>query len=253
MNIQIEIPRLNEISTERLIRFLDIYANEKASDDDKMFAAFEHLCGINKANVKRLNLSDALKVYAAIQKALDTKGEVIRGFQLNGRAYGMIPNMEAISTGEYADLDTFLTPAFAGEIKHDEAYKFLSVLYRPIIQGTIETTYKIEPYEDVDNWELMKECPSDVYINAASFFLNLRLVLLKGFRSFLEANKEQLLKSEPTLQLDGGGLPQLIDLQAMTLYDGIGRLSWNLPPLSHSSVWKQTKRKSKKQKEKNVI
>lgn len=234
MKKDIVIKGLEEIPLDNLIKYLKVF--QEGVDLLSMYSAFDLLCGIPKEVVNQLTFKDANNVYTAIQLELKKKTKLRRSFVLNGVTYGMIPNLETASVGEYGDLDKYITPAFTGDIKHKDAFKFMSVLYRPITSGSVDTVYRIEEYSGTGGkWQVMKKAPSDVYLNSVAFFLNLKLDLLRVSRKYLANQKikkamDKLTKEQPTT-VGMDGLELLMKSQEEMCYDGMMQLELRLPRL----------------------
>ena len=131
MSYKITIPtELAEIKLKDLLAFSALDPN---NERQIMYKAFDLFFNINKSDVNLIPLEVADKALTRLNEVFNSKPEPRLIIELNGVRYGRIPNLENISFGEYIDLDTFVTPMFNGEINHENAFQFLSVLYRPIL------------------------------------------------------------------------------------------------------------------------
>lgn len=240
--MDITIPTLKDIHTEKLIAYLEDFKSPELDQDQKMYSGLRNLCGLSQELIEALSYSEVMDVHNALQTNIKEQPELVRSFQVEGVTYGLIPNIEKISVGEYGDLDTFITPAFAGEIKNKEAYDFLSTAYRPIIKGDIDGTYLIEPYDGTDRTEIMKRAPSTAYTTSVAFFLSTRNELYSGFQEFLEKEKEAITEQAAqqgyNFHKDGDGLKQLINLQTANFWIGTEQLKVILIQPSDSLPWR---------------
>lgn len=103
--------------------------------------------------------------------------EVWKTFEFEGRAYGLIPNLEKMTVGEFADLDTWTTQDITGNM-----HNIMSVLYRPLKYGQEilgEFVHEIEDY-DIDNEAraaAFRNLPYKYFKGVSQFFF----LLLKGY------------------------------------------------------------------------
>lgn len=204
---------MSEVTTEQVVRLLK---GDQKNEGQMILNAFDIICDMPNDMVKKLPKDTAESIYKDIVKTLSDAGELRRTFVLgeglNQIEYGMIPNFDSITLGEFIDLDTFITPAFEGEIKHEEAFKFLSVLYRPIT-SKVNDNYSIEEYDGTLDWQVMKQCPADVYLNSVAFFLNLRIELLTASQHYIKQLMEEEQAQGETSKKSGVGLEALTHLQ----------------------------------------
>lgn len=109
--------------------------------------------------------------------------------KVNGKTYGFINDWDALSTGEYIDIETYA----------DDPHKLMSILYRPVIRETKET-YEIEEYHGSKDSEVWLDCPASWYLGAVLFFCKKRSeYLATSQRSLLEVMKQM------TSTTDGDG------------------------------------------------
>lgn len=233
MGKTIYIPEsLEDIKMDSLIRFTKVNPEDEQL---QMYQAFWLFCEMEKDIVKALTFQDAQHIYKKIGVALNQKPELKRTFEMDGVKYGMIPNLENITFGEYIDLDSYITPQEEGQVLHEEAFKFMATLYRPITEE-VKGLYQIEPYNDSsDSWRVFKEhCKADVYLGAVSFFLTLKQDLLIALKRYLQvASQEIQAKQAQDLAVIGDGLEALTAwLKEMSLNTTQSQhypLKWHLP------------------------
>ncbi len=205
---------LNHIKLDALIE-LSKYKG-KGERVEKL-KTLELMCGVPEKLALTMTMGDIDSICIDVDKVLKAETRDIRTFEMNGKRYGRIPNILKASFGEYVSMDAFITPAFEGEIKHEDAFQFLSTIYRPIVDE-VEGLYSIEPYTeeyiDREMWkEFKKHCPSDVYVASVAFFLKLRLESLKATLQYLKDQEMTLTEQEPDLAKTMGGMVQLITSQ----------------------------------------
>lgn len=200
---------LSEVKLKDLFTFADL---DKANEQLVYYKALELFTDTKKEAVSLLPLDVADKVIKGITKTLASDSTERHIIELDGVRYGRIPNIETISFGEYIEMDTFVTPLANGDIKHEEAFKFLSCLWRPIVEE-VNGLYSIEPftneYIDSDHWRRFQEhCPADIYAKSSvGFFLNLRIELLQAMQTYFRQAK--LADQESNLEKVGDGMEAL--------------------------------------------
>ena len=129
---------------------------------------------------------DLLEIMGIIKKLIDTepdKGEFRKIFKFKNEEYGFCPNLSAITTGEYIDLETYCKEPV------ENLHIIMSILYRRISFKRGER-YAIESYNpDQFKEELFKDCPMDIALNSLGFFLTLGSKLARTSLNYLKAQE----------------------------------------------------------------
>ena len=142
-----------------------------------------------------------------LAKVLDQKPKLVKTFKMNGTEFGFIPNLDKMTIGEHATIDSLLGT--------DENLSLLmSVMYRPITKK-IYPFYSIEAYDgDESKAELFNDVRMDVVIGSILFFWNLSKELLSNILSHLESKAMREEKSlEEVFTNDGDGINHLLDFR----------------------------------------
>jgi hypothetical protein len=142
-----------------------------------------------------------------LAKVLDQKPERVKTFKMNGVEYGFIPNLDKMTLGEHATIDSLLG--------NDENLSLLmSVLYRPITKK-VTPFYQIEQYDgDESKAELFNDVRMDVVIGSILFFWNLSKELLSNILLHLESKAMREGKSLEEVSTNaGGGFNLLFDFR----------------------------------------
>ena len=208
MKFELTIPSsLSEISLKQYKKFLKI----QESNEDSYFLQckmIEIFCNLDAKSVRLLKLTDADRVVQIINKMFEEKPQLIRTFKLGGIEYGLIPNLDEISLGEYVDLDTYM-----GDWQNMQIA--MNVLFRPI-KEKIGDKYLIKDY-DVESKDLLQEIPMDVVFGAVFFLYNLGIDLSKVMMDYLEDNRMDNLMEQQIFQesMDGIKASSLHSLKAM--------------------------------------
>jgi hypothetical protein len=203
MEVKIKIPTsLNEITLGQYQEFLKL---DSKKESDVLLKMVELFCKVPVEVVRSMKANDIKDICEIINKMFDVEHQMLNRFQLSGKDYGFIPDLENMSFGEYVDLDTFM-----GD--NDNLHRAMNVLYRPIDlkQGQ---RYTLKEY-DPDTNEQAKNYPLDACFGAMVFFYNLgkdlSTVILNSSSKQNEENLVQYLDS----QQNGGGTIQ--SMQSLT-------------------------------------
>ena len=201
MKVKISIPTtLNEVKLSQYQKFVKI-ANENEEGtflNQKMVQIF---CNVDLFMVAKMKQQDLNYAITKISDLFKKIPELVTIFKLNGTEFGFIPNLNDMSSGEYMDLDGYITD-------WEDSHKSMAVLYRPIKQK-LGNRYLIEDYEGSDKFaEQMLDAPMDVVLSSKVFFWTLGRELLKSTMDFLEGSIPMSLANKHNLEKDGVGILQ---------------------------------------------
>ena len=178
MKVELIIPsNLSEISLKQYQKFLKI----QETNDDSYFLQckmIEIFCNLDAKSARLLKLTDADRIVEIINNMFEDKPSLIRTFKIGGIEYGIIPDLDEMSLGEYIDLDTYI-----GDWQNMQIA--MNVLYRPISKK-IGDKYLIKEYT-LDAKEKLEEIPMDVVLGSIFFLYNLGIDLSKTMVNYLEA------------------------------------------------------------------
>ena len=213
MKIQLTIPTtLNDIKLAQYQKFLSIAKDNEEGEflQQKMVQLF---CGIDLKDVAQIRYKDVAEITANINNLFTKENTFIQRFKMGGVEFGFIPNLDEMSTGEYMDLDTYITD-------WDTMHNAMAVLYRPIT-NKLGNKYQIEEYKgSITYADVMRHAPLDVVLGAMVFFYNLGNDLLKSTINYLEGNKEvQNILTKHNLENVGDGIQVSMLLLKETLED----------------------------------
>jgi len=196
MKVELTVPsNLSEISLKQYQKFLKL----QESNEDSYFLQckmIEIFCNLDAKSVRLLKISDADRVVDIINNMFEAKPDLIRTFKIAGVEYGIIPDLDDISLGEYIDLDTYI-----GDWQNMQIA--MNVLYRPISKK-IGNKYLINEYA-LDAKEKLEEIPMDVVLGSIFFLWNLGIDLSKTMVNYLETPQMDSLMQEQIFQesMDG--------------------------------------------------
>jgi len=176
--IKIQLPEsIADITLNQYQQFLKLQDKADTLTEQGMAERVISLfTGIKKQDVKKLVISDYESIMNQITEACSTEAKFQQRFKLNGVEYGMIPNLNDISQGEYIDLTTLGSDM-------DEMHKVMAILFRPVVKEDAFGNYSIEAYGDItERSKDMLECPMHIVNGSLVFFLN----LLKDLKSYMK-------------------------------------------------------------------
>ena len=210
MPIKINIPSsLNEITLRQYKQFLDI---QKENKEDRFLNAkmIQVFCKVNLEQVMLLKLSDSESIVKIISDMFEQKPALVKKFKLGKTEYGFHPELDAMTLGEYIDLDTFISD-------WDNMEKAMNVLYRPVLVS-VKERYSIEDY-NIDTASDMLDMPMDAVMSAVFFLWNLGIELSTVMTSSLDSQETELLTQYLNSQKNGVGINQFMDSLKGTLDD----------------------------------
>ena len=196
MKVELIIPsNLSEISLKQYQKFLKI----QETNDDSYFLQckmIEIFCNLDAKSARLLKLTDADRIVEIINNMFEDKPSLIRTFKIGGVEYGIIPDLDEMSLGEYIDLDTYI-----GDWQNMQIA--MNVLYRPISKK-IGDKYLINEYT-LDAKEKLEEIPMDIVLGSIFFLYNLGIDLSKTMLNYLEAPQMDNLMQQQIFQesMDG--------------------------------------------------
>ena len=199
--MKIQVPtHINDITLEQYQRFALINTEEQ-DKEFFMFKTIEIFCGVDIALVSKMRLKDAESISNEVLEVLQQNVPFTNKFELDGVKYGFIPDLQAISLGEFIDLEEGLS-------KDKDFHKAASVMFRPIVKEFGEL-YTIDGYEaSTEMHHVMKQAPVGVISAAIVFFYNIAKELLKASQDFSSQEKEEAttILEKLNLQRNTGGL-----------------------------------------------
>jgi hypothetical protein len=197
---------LKEITLSQYKRYQKVVADN--ADDEtyiciQMVAIF---CNIEVSDVMKLPAIEFADIVKTISQTLDQSPALTRTFKMNGVNYGFIPNMERISLGEHATIDTCMG-------KDELTELMLSVMYRPIKRKAGEF-YEIEEFTGDESLALnFNDTPMHIVRGAMVFFWSLFSELLQTtLCSIPKMAAREKLNLEEVLPNAGDGINPLSQL-----------------------------------------
>lgn len=201
MKIDIKIPEtLNEITLYQYQRFEKLIANNEPSEFVNQ-KTIEIFCNVELKDVARIRIADVSDILAHLNNLLQQKPKLTQTFKLGVYEFGFIPKLEDISSGEFIDLETYLSST-------ETMHKAMAVLYRPI-KSKVKDLYTIEDYEGSDKYaEVLKYMPLDIALGSMLFFYHLHNDCVTNLKDFILKEVEQSEQAKQILEKNGVGINQ---------------------------------------------
>lgn len=196
----ISIPStLNDIKLGEWQKFIDIQEGNKDNDDANFISlkALQIFCGVKLKDSYKIPLSSFDGIIKHLTEILSSPTPRINRFELKGTdgvtvEFGLIPNLDKMSYGEYQDLESYI-------YDYKTLHKAMAVLYRPLSWSSGDR-YKIHPYKGTEELShVMKEMPVDVALGAKVFFYR----LARKLQSYtMDSLLEEVMEKQGDLQLE---------------------------------------------------
>mgnify|MGYP001318026615 CR=1 FL=1 len=172
-----------------------VATSESKEPTDVIYNTISSFCNVSTDIVKRFKLEDLKKVYNSLNKLIkvEPNKSLINKIELDGVTYGVHPQLDSMTFGEYVDIEEFTKENIGG------FHKVLAVLYRPITEEK-KGKYNIEPYDTKhqDNAEKFKRVNMDVVNGLTVFFYGLGSKCLLSFQASIEGAGIVAKSQEPT-------------------------------------------------------
>ena len=161
-----------DVTLETWLKLIDFAEGTKTEEATETIAA---LSDIPKKLVKELALSDVAVIMSKVgelQQKQDTK--LKRIIEINDVEYGFMPDLDSISLGQYADIETFIKNGIDKNLP-----ELMAVLYSPVKKKNDNGVYVIDAYDgDIRlRAEEMKQMSAEQVQSALVFFYTLGKVL----------------------------------------------------------------------------
>jgi hypothetical protein len=196
---------INSWSDVTLDKWVKLINKKEKTKTEETLNTISVLSDIPKNLIKELGILDVaviLKRIAYLQEQENSKLKKI--IKVNDVEYGFHPNLEEITLGEYADIETYMKNGIENNLP-----RLMAILYRPIIEKDGKN-YSIEAYDSSTlrmRAEKFKKMKAADVNNALVFFWTLGRELLKILPQYLMEQSEALLNKLQmnNLQTSGDG------------------------------------------------
>ena len=243
MDVSLTLPtELKDIKIWQVLEYEKL--NKDMADIDVLVNMVSIFTETPTTSIRQMPYKTLIYCGQKITDALKQEPKLVRTFEVDGIAYGLVPNFDEISVGEYIDLENY-------QKEKGDLWKVLSVLYRPIIyqQGD---DYRVKEY-DGNLVSEFKNLSAEIGYGCLLFFCNLGTDLLDyTLRSLVPKKVMEQATSSPNQSEESGD-----GLLSYTRY--VKEMYFNLKALLNSNFilvynglptkWTYKKWKTEKQKE----
>jgi hypothetical protein len=144
--------------------------------------------GIDIEQIDNIIDKDYKFILESIDKALEGAAPFTQTFEMQGVEFGLIPNFDKMTAGEYRDLTVYSKDI-------ENMHKVMAVLFRPVIKRDAFNNYKIEKYKGTaKRCEVMKYMPMSIVNGALVFFSSLANELINFTQMYIQ---EEQPKAKP--------------------------------------------------------
>ena len=173
-NFDFTIPEtLRDIKLSQWQRYIEILEKNKDAEltgflEKKLLGIF---CEVELKDIDRIGLSVFDNTIQHLSNILNSKPELVKTFKMTGTddvtvEFGLIPNFDKMSYGEFVDLEKYL-------FVDKDLHRAMAVMYRPVKLKS-KGSYLIHDYNGTEYLaEVMKNTPLDVALSARVFFYRL--------------------------------------------------------------------------------
>ena len=178
----------SEVNLEMWTKLIASETGSKTKEAEEIITA---LSDIPQKLVNELAIRDVAIIMSKIAELQSEQDTILKKvIEIDGIEYGMHPNLDDITLGEYADIETMIKEGIEKNMPN-----IIAVLFRPIINRKGEV-YTIEAYDGdlTIRAEEMKKMSAEQVQNALVFFYHLGNASLKIIPSVLKQRVKELKK-----------------------------------------------------------
>jgi hypothetical protein len=201
MKVDINVPEsLNEITLYQYQKFEKLIQDNEASHFVNQ-KTIEIFCNIELKDVARIRIADIDDLLAHLNNLLQAKPKLTRTFKLGVYEFGFIPKLEDMTSGEFIDLENYLSNT-------ETLHQAMAILYRPIT-SKVKDLYTIEEYESSYKYaEVLKYMPLDIALGSMLFFWTLLNDCGNALSHYIQNEVEQSEQAKQVLEKNGVGINQ---------------------------------------------
>jgi hypothetical protein len=190
----------SDVTLEKFAELTELSKGSKAKEAEETLAA---LSDMPRKLIKELSLRD---VSIILGKMAELQGEqetiLKKTIEIDGKEYGMHPDLSEITLGEYADIETLIKEGIENNLP-----ELMAILFRPILEKKNDV-YDIEAYDGKIKIraEVMKKMSAEQVQSALVFFYGFGMVFLQTMRLYSMEQKQEMKTSQmETLPKSGDG------------------------------------------------
>ncbi len=177
----------SDVTLGRWLKLIKLKNLSKAKEAKETIAA---LSDIPKSLIDKLALKDIVLLMSKLSEMQEGQNNKLKNIiNIDGKKYGFHPDLDSITLGEYADLETFLKDGVENNLP-----ELMAILYRPIIEQTSSGVYTIDSYDGNISIraEEMKKMSAEQVQSALVFFYLLGKGLLMTLPFVLTQQQKEM-------------------------------------------------------------
>ena len=189
----------SDVTLEKWIRLIELENKDKSFEAE---ATIKLLSDIPKKLIRELGIQDVAKLMSRIGELQANATVGLKNIiKIDGVEYGFHPDLEDITLGEWADIETFIKAGIEKNLP-----EIMAILYRPIKEKKNDA-YIMGAYDGniAVRAEQFKKMKAEQVQGALVFFWSFAIVSLKILPSFLmeQVNKKGQIIMEKISQKNG--------------------------------------------------
>ena len=191
-----------DVNLETWIKIIAAQTGTKTKEARETIAA---MSDIPKSLINEMALKDVAILMSKLSELQAEKNtELKKIIEIEGQQYAFHPNLDELSLGEYADIETFIKAGLEKKMP-----EIMAVLFRPITERE-KNVYAIAAYDGkiAIRAEKMKQMSAEQVQSALVFFYRFVINLSQILPSFLVERTQEIAKDleMKTSQQNGVGL-----------------------------------------------
>tara|TARA_X000000368_G_scaffold111283_1_gene86598 strand:- start:4663 stop:5280 length:618 start_codon:yes stop_codon:yes gene_type:complete len=169
----------SDVTLDKWLKLIEFQTGSKAKEAEETIAA---MSDIPKQLISQLSLKDVAVIMEKVSELQQKQdSSLTKIIEIDGVEYGFHPNLDDITLGEYADLETFIKIGIENHLP-----EVMAILYRPIVEKENEV-YSIKAYggDLTIRAEKMKKMSAEQVQSALVFFYRFVNELSETSQSYL--------------------------------------------------------------------
>ena len=177
----------SDVNLETWLKLIEFQTGSKSKEAEETIAA---MSDIPKQLINQLSLRDVAVIMEKIAELQAEQNSSLKKIiEIDGVEYGYMPDLNQITLGEYADLETFIKMGIEQHLP-----EVMAVLYRKVTEKTDSGVYTIEKYggDLTIRAEQMKKMTAEQVQSALVFFYNFVNASFLTLESFLTMKQKEM-------------------------------------------------------------
>jgi len=193
----------NDVTLENWVKLIEV---EGKATSKEALDTITALSDIPEKLIKELSIQDVAAIMKYISELqVEQDSSLHQVITVNDKQYGFHPDLEEITLGEYADIETYIQQGLKGKMP-----ELMAILYRPIVERE-KDVYSIQAYDGNIRVraEQMKKMSAEQVQSALVFFYNFATIFLKTMLLYLTERTAEMIEQKSqmeTSQKNGVGL-----------------------------------------------